>query len=79
MTLIDGDTFLLNLLLVSGLDDRDDKNDLLTLEAMCSLSNVVAVMNEDEVRPILMNVLLRIRPCFEKVERHTAKFVLQAC
>lgn len=49
------------------MDDRDDKNDLLTLEAMCSLSNVIAVMNEDEVRPILMNVLLRIRPCFEKV------------
>jgi hypothetical protein len=49
------------------LDDRDDKNDLLTLEAMCSLSNVIAVMNEDEVRPILMNVILRIRPCFEKV------------
>ncbi|CAF0851318.1 unnamed protein product [Rotaria sordida] len=54
--------------LISGLDDRDDKNDLLTLEAMCSLSNVIAVMNEDEVRPILMNVLLRIRPCFEKDE-----------
>ncbi|CAF0757506.1 unnamed protein product [Adineta ricciae] len=54
--------------LISGLDDRDDKNDLLTLEAMCSLSNVIAVMNEDEVRPILMNVLLRIRPCFEKEE-----------
>jgi len=51
------------------LDDREDKNDLLTLEAMCSLSNVIAVMNEDEVRPILMNVLLRIRPCFEKVKR----------
>ncbi|UJR27309.1 hypothetical protein I4U23_008603 [Adineta vaga] len=54
--------------LISGLDDRDDKHDLLTLEAMCSLSNVIAVMNEDEVRPILMNVLLRIRPCFEKEE-----------
>ncbi|CAF3625117.1 unnamed protein product [Adineta steineri] len=54
--------------LISGLDDREDKNDLLTLEAMCSLSNVIAVMNEDEVRPILMNVLLRIRPCFEKEE-----------
>ncbi|CAF1509821.1 unnamed protein product [Rotaria magnacalcarata] len=54
--------------LISGLDDRDDKDDLLTLEAMCSLSNVIAVMNEDEVRPILMNVLLRIRPCFEKEE-----------
>ena len=56
------------MILVSGLDDRDDKNDLLTLEAMCSLSNVISVMNEDEVRPILMNVLLRIRPCFEKVK-----------
>ncbi len=52
---------------MSGLDDREDKNDLLTLEAMCSFSNVIAVMNEEEVRPILMNVLLRIRPCFEKV------------
>ncbi len=50
------------------MDDRDDKTDLLTLEAMCSLSNVIAVMNEDEVRPILMNVILRIRPCFEKVK-----------
>jgi hypothetical protein len=57
----------LNSFLVSGLDDREDKQDLLTLEAMCSLSNVIAVMNEDEVRPILMNVILRIRPCFEKV------------
>jgi hypothetical protein len=58
------------------LDDRDDKNDLLTLEAMCSLSNVIAVMNEDEVRPILMNVLLRIRPCFEKVRILKNKFSL---
>jgi hypothetical protein len=58
-----------SILLVSGLDDRDDKEDLLTLEAMCALSNVIAVMNENEVRPILMNVLLRIRPCFEKVGR----------
>ena len=61
----------MNSTLVSGLDDREDKNDLLTLEAMCSLSNVISVMNEDEVRPILMNVLLRIRPCFEKVNHYS--------
>ncbi len=59
------------------MDDREDRNDLLTLEAMCSLSNVIAVMNEDEVRPILMNVILRIRPCFEKVKRFLKEVLIR--
>lgn len=52
--------------MMTGMDDRDDPNDLITLEAMRGLSKVLAKVEEESIRQILINISLRIRPCFEK-------------
>lgn len=52
--------------MMTGMDDRDDPDDLITLEAMKGLSKVLDKVEEDNVRQILINIALRIRPCFEK-------------
>jgi hypothetical protein len=52
--------------MMTGMDDRDDPTDLITLEAMRGLSKVLAKVEEESVRQILINIALRIRPCFEK-------------
>lgn len=54
--------------LVSAMDDRDDVDNLVTGEAMAGLSKILAVSaDESHVRPILINIALKIRPCFSKV------------
>ena len=53
--------------MMAGLDDRDDLNDDITFESMNGLAKIIALIDENNVRPILINILLRIRPCFEKV------------
>jgi hypothetical protein len=53
--------------MMAGLDDRDDRDDYITVESMDGLSKIIALIDENNVRPILINILLRIRPCFEKV------------
>ena len=52
--------------MMAGLDDKDDLNDDITLESMNGLTKIIALIDENNVRPILINILLRIRPCFEK-------------
>jgi hypothetical protein len=52
--------------MMSGMDDRNDPNDDITLEAMRGLSRIFAKVEEDNIRNILINISLRIRPCFEK-------------
>jgi len=52
--------------MMAGLDDKDDLNDDITLESMDGLSKIIALIDENNVRPILINILLRIRPCIEK-------------
>ena len=54
--------------LVSAMDDRDDFEDRVTGEAMTGLSKILAVSaDESHIRPILINIALKIRPCFSKV------------
>lgn len=53
--------------MMSGMDDRDDPMDLITLESMSGLSKIISQIEEGHVRAILINIALRIRPCFEKV------------
>ena len=53
--------------MMAGLDDKDDLNDDITFESMNGLTKIIALIDENNVRPILINILLRIRPCFEKV------------
>lgn len=52
--------------MMAGMDDRDDPHDDITLEAMKGLSKILPKLEEDNVRSILINISLRIRPCFEK-------------
>ena len=53
--------------MLAGMDDREDPEDLITMEAMSGLSRIFSQIDEGHVRPILINIALRIRPCFEKV------------
>ena len=55
--------------MMTGMDDRDDPESDLTLEAMAGLSKILAVVDDNNVRHIFINICLRIRPCFEKVSR----------
>ena len=53
--------------MMAGMDDKDDMEDEITLEAMSGLAKILAKLDENNVRQILINICLRIRPCFEKV------------
>jgi len=53
--------------MMAGMDDKDDVDDLITLEAMSSLSKILSQVAEKDIHAILINITLRIRPCFEKV------------
>lgn len=53
--------------MMSGMDDKEDPYDGITMEAMYGLGKIIAKIDEGHVRPILINIILRIRPCFEKV------------
>jgi hypothetical protein len=63
--------------MMAGLDDRDDFNDDITLESMIGLTKIIALIDENNVRPILINILLRIRPCFEKVFKNDFNNILK--
>ncbi|XP_011410499.2 PREDICTED: maestro heat-like repeat-containing protein family member 1 [Amphimedon queenslandica] len=52
--------------MLAGMDDREDPSELITMEAMNGLSRIFDRIDEGHVRPILINIALRIRPCFEK-------------
>ena len=54
--------------MMAGMDDKDDIEDDITLEAMSGLSKILAEIDESHIRAILINISLRIRPCFEKVK-----------
>ena len=56
--------------MMAGMDDKDDMEDEITLEAMSGLAKILAKLDENNVRQILINICLRIRPCFEKVRAH---------
>ena len=53
--------------MMAGMDDKEDPEDDITTEAMSGLSRILTEIDESHIRAILINVALRIRPCFEKV------------
>ena len=53
--------------MMAGMEDKEDNEDKITLEAMNGLSKILTQVTEKDIQPILINVALRIRPCFEKV------------
>ncbi|XP_054723118.1 maestro heat-like repeat-containing protein family member 1 [Uloborus diversus] len=52
--------------MMTGMDDREDSNCNITLEAMSGLSAVLSQVAEEDVRNILITIALRIKPMFEK-------------
>ncbi|KAK6184716.1 hypothetical protein SNE40_007128 [Patella caerulea] len=52
--------------MMAGMDDKEDLDDDITTEAMSGLSRILSEIDESHIRAILINVALRIRPCFEK-------------
>jgi len=44
----------------------DDQNESIAMEAMQGLSKIFAIVEESRMSPILVNVINRIRPAFEK-------------
>ena len=53
--------------MMAGMDDKEDTEMKITLEAMNGLSKILSLLDETSIRQILINICLRIRPCFEKV------------
>nr|CDJ91151.1 HEAT domain containing protein [Haemonchus contortus] len=51
---------------MGGLDDIGDKNDLVAMESIVALNKLVSRTNDAQLHSILRQVLLKIRPCFEK-------------
>uniref|UniRef100_A0A8C3M1X7 Maestro heat like repeat family member 1 n=1 Tax=Chrysolophus pictus TaxID=9089 RepID=A0A8C3M1X7_CHRPC len=51
--------------MVNGMDDRDDPNNLVALEAMTSLSKLLEHLEERDVRATLLHIAIRIRPFFD--------------
>ena len=62
--------------MLAGMDDKEDPDDLITMEAMSGLAKIFEQIDEKHVRPILINIALRIRPCFEKVPIFLVIFAL---
>ena len=61
--------------MMAGMDDKEDPEDYITIEAMSGLSRIMSEIDESHIRAILINVALKIRPCFEKVEYCTSPMV----
>uniref|UniRef100_A0A183F5Y4 Sister chromatid cohesion protein n=1 Tax=Heligmosomoides polygyrus TaxID=6339 RepID=A0A183F5Y4_HELPZ len=51
---------------MGGLDDLGDKNDTVAMESIVALNKLVSRTNDAQLHSILRQVLLKIRPCFEK-------------
>jgi hypothetical protein len=52
---------------MAGLEDGQDHRDQVALEAMQALNKLSTRIRAEQMQQILVSVLLRIRPCFEKV------------
>lgn len=51
---------------MAGLDDMGDRKDTVAMESILALNKLVSSTNDDQLVAILPQVLLKIRPCFEK-------------
>lgn len=52
---------------LAGLDDSRDRNDQIAIEAVDALDRLASVADKELLGEILPTLLLKIRPCFEKV------------
>lgn len=60
--------------MVNGMDDKDDPNNLLALEAMSSLSKILHHLEERDVQSMLLHIAIRIRPFFDSVSNSCSEF-----
>ncbi|KFO98921.1 Maestro heat-like repeat-containing protein family member 1, partial [Calypte anna] len=51
--------------MVNGMDDKDDPNNLVALEAMSSLSKLLDHVEERDIQAMLLHIAIRIRPFFD--------------
>ncbi|CAD6197830.1 unnamed protein product [Caenorhabditis auriculariae] len=51
---------------MAGLDDLGDRRDTVAMESILALNKLVSRTNDAQLTTILPQVLLKIRPCFEK-------------
>ncbi|NXJ72640.1 MROH1 protein, partial [Rostratula benghalensis] len=51
--------------MVNGMDDKDDPQNLVALEAMSSLSKLLDHLEEGDVQSMLLHIAIRIRPFFD--------------
>jgi hypothetical protein len=59
---------------VLALDDSTDRNDQLSVEAVNTLESLVFVLKRPVLEEILPKLLLKIKPCFEKVTTQMNSF-----
>jgi hypothetical protein len=52
---------------VIALDDSSDRNDQLSVEAVNTIESLIFVLKRQVLEEVLPKLLLKIRPCFEKV------------
>lgn len=52
---------------VGALDDASDRNDQLSVEAVNTLESLVFALKKPILEEIMPRLLMKIRPCFEKV------------
>ncbi|EMP27282.1 HEAT repeat-containing protein 7A [Chelonia mydas] len=64
--------------MVNGMDDKDDPDNVVALEAMSSLSKLLDHVEERDIRSMLLHIAIRIRPFFdnENHELRTSSIVL---
>ncbi|XP_061463180.1 maestro heat-like repeat-containing protein family member 1 isoform X2 [Rhineura floridana] len=76
--------------MMNGMDDKDDPHSLVALEAMSSLSKILAFTEERDVHSMLLHIAIRIRPFFDSEKRelrqcsiilfgHLTKFSAGSC
>lgn len=51
---------------LNGLDDAYDRKDEIAAESIYALESVVSIVDTSFIEEVLSNLLLKLRPCFEK-------------
>lgn len=53
--------------MIGGLDDGDDPQSLVALEAMAGLAKLLSLVEPEDLRVVLLHTAIRIRPFFDSV------------
>ena len=51
---------------LNGLDDAYDRKDEIAAESVYALDSIVTIVDKEFILKVLSNLLLKLRPCFEK-------------